>query len=165
MGENTVMDSAAPHSFMKPLFNIELRPATSEDAKLLFDWRNDPDTRSASHNADELVFSEHLRWLASTLSNSKRKLYIAFLDGMPIGTVRADGDDVGYKLSWTIAPQSRAKGLGSAMVIALARMLRAPVRAEIKKENTPSIKIAEAAGMRFHHEENGVMHFRSSPGG
>ena len=141
---------------------IELRPAVKGDAELLFSWRNDSVTRAAFHNSDELTFTHHLRWLNSTLTNEKRKLYVALVDGKPVGTVRADKEVVGWVLSWTIAPNSRGRGFGSAMVRCLTELLRSPVRAEIKKDNIASVKIAESVGMRFQKEEGNILYYSLS---
>ena len=141
---------------------IELRPASTDDAKLLFLWRNDPVTRAAFHNSDELVFADHIRWLNYTLANDERKLYVALYDRKPVGTVRADREVRGWKLSWTIAPGSRGKGFGSAMVRRFTELLRTQVRAEIKKGNFASVKVAESVGMRLQKEEGNVLYYALS---
>ena len=142
---------------------LQLRPASLDDAELLFSWRNDPATRSASHHSEELVFDEHVRWLKSTLENDKRKLYVAVFNDEPVGSVRADQEEAGYELSWTVAPSARGKGFGSVMVRMLAELLRSPVRAEIKEGNMASVKIAEFAGMRFQMKRDNVLHYSLSP--
>ena len=40
--------------------NIQLRPANEQDADCLFKWRNDPETRHASHNTDEACWNHIL---------------------------------------------------------------------------------------------------------
>ncbi|MBW6487332.1 MAG: hypothetical protein K0B01_14400 [Syntrophobacterales bacterium] len=69
---------------------ITLRPATIQDADMLLDWRNDPETRKASHSTSEVVTEEHIAWLTKTLGNANRRLLVAEEDGAPVGTVRAD---------------------------------------------------------------------------
>ena len=48
---------------------VKLRTATIQDADLLLEWRNDPKTRKASHNTDEVQRDEHISWLTKTLNN------------------------------------------------------------------------------------------------
>ena len=131
-----------------------------DDAQLLFEWRNDPATRAASHNTAPLDFDLHLMWLKASLGNDARRLYVAMLDGVPVGTIRADLSDV-TELSWTVAPQWRGRGVGTRMV-ALAAATHSPVRAEIKSANIASQRIAEKAGLVRCAIENGVIHYRSS---
>lgn len=139
--------------------NLLLRPATLEDAELLFAWRNDPQTRAASHNQDEIPFQAHLDWLKTSLCNPHRKIYIVEEDGKPVGTVRADWKQDAFLLSWTVAPAVRGKGIGKRMVSLLIQTLNAPVCAEIKVGNTASEKIALYTGMCLDHVKDGIQYY------
>ncbi|MEZ5776597.1 MAG: GNAT family N-acetyltransferase [Hyphomicrobiaceae bacterium] len=143
---------------------VTLRPAGLEDARLLLEWRNDPVTRSASHNGAPVGRAEHEAWLARSLADPGRRLYVAETAGEPVGTVRADRDGEAWELSWTVAPGARGRGLGTAMVVALARLLDGPVRAEVKAGNRSSARIAEAAGMVLVRTVDGVEHYAGMAG-
>ena len=138
---------------------LALRPATLEDAKILFKWRNDPQVRAASHNQDEIDFETHLSWLEDSLRNPNRKLYIAEENGTNVGTIRADWDKNAYTLSWTVELASRGKGIGKRMVKLLTNKIKEPIRAEVKIDNLASMKIAQEAGMQLDYVKNGIMHF------
>ena len=142
---------------------IRLRPVTIQDADLLLDWRNDPETRNASHNTEIVQREEHISWLTRTLNNPSRQLFIAEEKEVPVGTVRADFADGVYELSWTVAPDARGRGVGTRMVAQLANQIPVPIRAEVKSGNTASARIAEHAGMKFDREVDGVLHFRRAP--
>lgn len=137
-----------------------LRNAYMADADLLLEWRNDPETRRASHNMDVVKRDEHMAWLAKTLENPNRELYIFEHNGAPAGTVRADYDGKSYELSWTVAPPMRGCGVGKQMVLSLAKQLKAPIRAEIKPENRASICIAEYAGMHYSFQKDNILHYQ-----
>lgn len=129
---------------------VTLRPATIEDARLLFDWRNDEETRRNSINQEPVEWDGHVAWLERSLLSPARKLYIAQQDGMPVGTVRADlQEDGSYELSWTVAPEARGKGIGKTMVMQfVAEVLPdAALLATIQEGNTASEKIAAALGL------------------
>lgn len=138
---------------------VVLRFASTDDAKILFEWRNDPTTRTASHNTYEVRFEDHLTWLEKSLANPRRMLFVAELNGIPVGTVRADRSDDAWTISWTVAPSYRGSGVGKAIVLKLARSITDPIRAEVKSENIASIRIAEHAGMRLICEVAGILHF------
>ena len=53
---------------------INLRLLTIQDADLLLEWRNDPETRKASQNTDKIQRNEHLSWLKNSLNNNNRKV-------------------------------------------------------------------------------------------
>lgn len=140
--------------------NMRLRLAGMEDADLLFDWRNDPETRQASHHTAEILRNEHMSWLSRILGDPNRKLYIAEEDHSPVGTVRADLSDGVWELSWTVAPDARHRGVAKRMVAVLANQIHEPIRAEVKAGNMASALIAEHAGMTFEREIDGIRHYR-----
>ena len=140
---------------------LSLRAATLDDAEMLLRWRNDETTRKASHATDEIKLENHIEWLKATLQNQKRSLYVAEENGISVGTVRADYDNGIYELSWTVSPEARGQGVGKRMVSSLANRIKEPIRAEVKKGNEASSKIAEFSGMIFVKEtENGVLHYQ-----
>lgn len=133
--------------------------ATENDAHRLYAWRNDSLTRANSHDSRPVDLSAHLLWLARTLADPYRTLLIAELDGVAVGTVRLDRTNGACELSWTVAPELRERGIGTRMVCLAAAQLTESIRAEIKKTNTASTKIASAAGMSCVDERDGILHF------
>lgn len=140
--------------------DIQFRPATLADAALLLAWRNDAKTRKASHSTAPVTPEQHHAWLSASLQNPNRSLLIALHAGQPIGTVRADRGESETELSWTMAPESRGKGLGKWMVRAFVQSLSGTLRAEVKVGNMASVKIAEFAGLEFLQQIGEVLHFR-----
>jgi RimJ/RimL family protein N-acetyltransferase len=120
---------------------MQTRPAQMSDAETLFRWRNDELTRAMFKNSGVVPWPDHLRWLTARLE--RPGLFIAEIDGIPVGTFRVDDDEISY----TIAPEHRGKGYGLAMLIKAHEMFGS-LRAEIFPRNVPSIKIAERAGMQ-----------------
>jgi len=139
--------------------NLILRPAAIQDADLLLAWRNDEQTREASHSRHEVMKEEHLSWLTDTLNNSNKKLFIAEECGVPVGTVRSDYSNGVYELSWTVAPDARGRGIGKRMVAVLAEQIAEPIRAEIKAGNKASLRIAEYVEMDYEREGEGIVHY------
>jgi RimJ/RimL family protein N-acetyltransferase len=129
---------------------ISLRPARLDDARLLFEWRNDAETRRQSRDSAELSWADHLRWLETKLADPRCRLLIAEA-GRQVGTVRIDRVDEGdtsiFVLSWTVAPEARGKGYGKLIVRAARPEGR--VRAYVKRDNPASQAIAAAAGLRL----------------
>ena len=128
-----------------------------DDAAILLRWRNDPETRAQSLDSNEIGRVDHLAWLRRILADDSCDLYIAELAGAPVGTVRADRCERVTELSWTVAPESRGKGIGEAMVALAVSQIEGPLVARIKKGNQASMKIAEAVGLRFSREHRGLL--------
>ena len=138
---------------------LTLRPASLEDAELLLAWRNDEETRRASLHQAEIGMPEHCAWLERSLSDAARQLFIAELDGRPVGTVRADLSNEGWELSWTVAPEMRGSGLAKQMVALLAERIDGPITAVVKIGNPASARIAEHVGMRLAREADGLLYY------
>lgn len=141
--------------------NITLRNAAMEDAEMLLLWRNDEETRRQSFNTDVVPLENHIKWLTAVLANPARLLFVAEVDGIPSGTIRADKDaDGSSELSWTVAPEMRGRGIGKVMLIAACELLPGDLTAQVKTENAASMNIAESVGFVLEKEEDGVLHYR-----
>ena len=143
--------------------SLTWRRAGTGDARLLFDWRNDPRTRRASHNGDELDFGSHLAWLEAALASPDREIMVFEEEERPVGTVRVDREADGVaELSWTVAPEARGRGIAGRMVRAAAdRLSREHVlRAEVKEGSVASARVAEGAGFSPAGRAGGVLHYR-----
>lgn len=138
---------------------MKLRGATWADRDRLLAWRNDPLTLQGSLTDAAVEPDEHYQWLRKSLVSASRRLLIAEVDGLPVGTARLDYSREGCELSWTIAPEARGRGLGKQLV-ALAAALAPTVFARIRSDNAASLAIARACGFRLEREEDGVTWWR-----
>ena len=142
---------------------IRLRPATLADAEFVYAIRNDPHTRAASLSSDQLSYADHYQWFKSSLSLPSRRLFIAEAGEKAIGSARMDEGADAVTLSWSIAPDQRGRGLGRALVAALAAMAPGRLLAVIKSDNAASRSIAEAAGFELIDESDGICHYGREP--
>ena len=125
-------------------------PAVPEDAQILFDWRNDPLTRAQSHQTEVLVWSDHLKWFEKSLQMPTRHIFFAVDRQDPglekLATIRSDDLGEVKLLSWSVNPAMRGRGVGRALLSQFIESLPGAYRAEIRKDNIASIKMARAAG-------------------
>src|SRR5262245_61365913 len=92
---------------------IRLRPARADDSESVWRWRNDPDTRRASRDTDEVSRSDHERWYAAALSDPKRSNLMAEVGGKACGVVRFDLEEHALaEISINLSPEFRGRGLG-----------------------------------------------------
>ncbi|MCK5672402.1 MAG: GNAT family N-acetyltransferase [Spirochaetales bacterium] len=136
-----------------------LRPAIPDDENQLLQWRNDSVTRQASLTQHIIGKNEHARWLRDSFSNPSRKIYVAEKDGVPIGTFRVDSQNDLLFLSWTIAPSWRHLGYGREMVESVRIEDNKSLKAIIRKNNIPSVKLALHLGMSLQSEKDGLLYF------
>jgi len=136
---------------------IHFRRANISDADQLISWRNDPETRSASIDSSPVTLDTHQRWMQASLSNPDRQIFIAEIDQHPIGTVRLDRRGGDWELSWTVAPDSRGKGLGRQMVKMATTLVSGTLVARVKESNEVSHRIAKFSGFVPTKNEDGVV--------
>lgn len=126
--------------------SMKFRKATIGDAKILFEWRNDPKTRANSFNTEPILWKNHIKWLEKILANPNHVLLLYEKDKKPVGTVRIDMEENSAELSWTVAPKARGQKIGKQMIKQAAKEFDKTLTTQIKKENIASIKIAQHAG-------------------
>lgn len=127
------------------------REASADDARLLFEWRNDAETRERSRTSDPVDWAAHLEWLDRTIASSERRLLMVEHGARAVGTVR--WDRVGaqrWEVSITVAPEERGKGL-AAGILAIGERSMADQRpvtfvAVVHEANGPSRRLFAAAG-------------------
>lgn len=100
-----------------------LRFATIEDAKDIFDWRNDPDTRANSFNKDEIDFESHMLWFGKRLGRENTLMYIMMNKDKKVGNIRIDIEGTTGEISYMIAPDARGKGYGKKILSLLEKTL------------------------------------------
>ena len=137
-----------------PESRIELAPATEEDGRLIWAWRNDPAARRNSLNPGKIPLAHSLRWLKAKLADPRCLILIARSGGKPVGQLRLDLVRPGAaQVSISVDPKSRGRGLGTLMLRAIPARLagRRLTRclAVIKPDNVGSVVAFVKAGFRF----------------
>jgi UDP-2,4-diacetamido-2,4,6-trideoxy-beta-L-altropyranose hydrolase len=134
--------------------SVRARRATAGDGELLFQWANDPLTRSMSFHSEPITCEEHRSWFGRVLEDPEALLLVAETwEGgtwVQVGQVRFDGDGI---VSLGLAPGHRGRRLASpvlrtAVAIARARTPGRQLAAYIKPENRASERVFMQAGFR-----------------
>jgi glutamate-1-semialdehyde 2,1-aminomutase/spore coat polysaccharide biosynthesis protein SpsF len=141
---------------------VTLRLAEIEDARLLYDWQQAPETRRYALNQKPFTFEDHCRWLTAKLGNARDLLLVGEAGGKPCGFIRldwfgADKDRTQYLVSIAAAPGQHGRGVGTALLNA-ARALApgAHFYAKVMAENKASLALFRACGYAlgpdgYHH--------------
>ena len=99
---------------------IYLRPAEYADAMLLFQWRNDRETRANSLHGEKIVYEDHVRWLESVLGTTKTQyFFILMADLVPVGQIRLAVENEMALISYSIDVAHRGRGYGR-MILQMA---------------------------------------------
>ena len=138
---------------------MKLRPATFADESLLLEWRNDPQARANSSYIREVTPEGHHAWLQRIMLDSETHLYIAEIEGVPIGQGRIERAWKAYSkkmdsaaIGYSIDVNERGKGYGKQLVEKLVNLARNThgfglVMCRIKRGNMCSVKVAIQAGV------------------
>ncbi|MGG5173687.1 GNAT family N-acetyltransferase [Pseudarthrobacter sp. J1763] len=131
---------------------LSIRPATVEDAGILFDWRNEASVRAVSRQRGELHWGDHVAWVTRAVANPEVCLLIAQFEGARIGTVRFHVVEPNvWEASITLAPEMRGRGMASAVLAAAEVHFfvdhpEAILQAAMLESNVQSFKLFQGAG-------------------
>ena len=96
---------------------LKARPATLEDSRMLWGWRNDPETRQRAFEADEIPFENHEKWFANRVdSETTRFFIIENSESTPMGVIRFDIDSGISDIAIYIDKPEQGKGYGTAVI-------------------------------------------------
>jgi len=129
---------------------VAVRPATLEDVRRVWEWRNDPEARGASFTTREIPFEEHRDWFARAVADPRRRMFVILAHGRAVGYVRFTLDDDRAEISVGVDALERGRGYGTVAIgIASDLVLTGPVRrvvAHVKTDNPRSRATFERAG-------------------
>jgi spore coat polysaccharide biosynthesis predicted glycosyltransferase SpsG/L-amino acid N-acyltransferase YncA len=131
---------------------LRLEPARPGDARLVWEWTNDPETRAMSFETDEIAWPDHERWFATQLANPDARMFLAATaEGAPVGQVRFARDAAELVIGVSVAADQRGRGFAAPLInagVARARreLARAPIVAYIRPENERSQRAFVDAG-------------------
>ncbi len=130
---------------------LHVRPAELCDSRDVWNWRNDPDTRSASRETAPVPWDVHEAWFARALSDPSKILLVGVdLETRDkVGLVRLDQLESGQRLvGINMAPEWRGRGVGRQLLAKALERASGRLLAEVRPENTASIRLFEKLGFR-----------------
>ena len=132
--------------------DIRLRPVTAGDARKLWQWRNEPETRAVSFCTAPIAYDDHVQWLASKLRDRNVFILIVIGEGeVEIGYVRLDVHGDAAEMSLSLDRAHRGRGLGPSAIRAATEFAMNTlgihrVTARVRPENAASLGAFRAAG-------------------
>ena len=131
---------------------ISLRPATQDDCRRLWDWRNETATREASFDTHFIPYEDHENWYSRKMQAQDTRIFIIMnADDREAGYVRFNIEADEAEISVSVDKAERGKGYG-AVAIRLASnqvLASSPVKrilAYIKQDNPASVAAFGRAG-------------------
>jgi UDP-2,4-diacetamido-2,4,6-trideoxy-beta-L-altropyranose hydrolase len=137
---------------------IDVRPVTREDRRLLWQWACDPVVRAHSFHPETISWPTHCEWFEQQLQEEDVWMFVARIrGGLPIGLVRFriyDRSSQAAEISIQLDEDFRGFKLGLPVLRAghrafLARTQARQIHAWILESNPRSIRLFEKAGYVF----------------
>ena len=133
---------------------LALRRATPDDCDAMHAWRNTEAARRYSGDPAPIPLEQHREWFARVVDDANVALLIGERDGEPIGVLRYDIAGASANVSVYLTPGVHGQGLGTALIRAGTRWLRAHrsevthLDARIRCDNAASLDAFANAGYR-----------------
>ena len=131
------------------VYDFDFRRVCMDDARLLHDWRNDPETRAMSFNRGPISFEQHTRWMHEvTCSEQADAFVIEDQHRQAIGAwqLEFDSENRVADVSLSLVPGMRGRGLGTALIEKACRSIsRTRPVAEFTAHIRPNHPMAQAA--------------------
>jgi UDP-2,4-diacetamido-2,4,6-trideoxy-beta-L-altropyranose hydrolase len=166
LGAERVVDQLLQVCGCAPNPALEVRPATSNDMHLLWNWRNDPETRAKSRFSEEIPWGTHVAWFAERLRDDDTVMLIGLSGGRPIGALRFDrGADGSAEVSIMIDPESRGRGFGKMLLLRGCNYIERTgfahvLHGVIRLDNNVSRRVFESVGFRMVSLDSGWGQYR-----
>ena len=120
---------------------------------LVYQWANDPTTRSLSYSTDPIPLNSHMEWFNKKIGSEDCVYLILLVDDIPAGQLRYDIKKNDFIISFGIDPAFRKKGLGTAILklgenylTAVFSESRLTLIGYVKNNNIPSLISFERNG-------------------
>lgn len=147
---------------------MKVKPATLQDSKDIWQWRNDPASRAMFFDGDQVAWEDHQQWYARALKSPERTLLVGVDEEVQqnIGVVRFDGlEDEVVEVSINLNPLYRGQGLAKPLLsMAIDHYLAinncSQLIAKIKSINTASRKLFAGVGFEFVSDSEGCLEYQ-----
>ena len=129
---------------------MKLRRATSNDSAFFFNIRNEEQYRKMSIHTELISWPEHTAWFDIEIQKSNHHFFVIEENGQAIGVLRIQEKAKFPFVAIALIPEARGHGHGAGALQQACQIASQlgykELRAEIKKENLPSVHAFEQAG-------------------
>lgn len=135
------------HAILKDEYKlIDFNLSDTDD---LYAWQSQPDARLYSRDINIPIYNEHVSWVATSLDDPLRRMWIVKVNDISAGYIRLDTFDETEEVSILIANKFRGLGLAKfAVMSAISNRKGSSVLAHVKPENQASINLFQACGFK-----------------
>jgi RimJ/RimL family protein N-acetyltransferase len=132
---------------------LTFRFATEQDARLYYEWVNEPSVRKNAHRQQPISWEDHEIWFKKRINSGS--LMLVFFDGKTaVGQIRADQEDGSALIDFSVDKDYRGKNIGIVMLRTLTELARKAVliqslKGVVKIDNRASVLAFERSGFKL----------------
>ena len=115
-------------------------------SNFIYKLRNKKYVRDQSKSKKKIMIYEHELWFKKFINNFNNNFYIIKYKGINAGYLRTVKKKINKVVSWALLKEYQNKGIMTRNLIKLTSNKKFKYRACVKKNNTPSLKMAYKAG-------------------
>lgn len=132
---------------------FRFRPVQEADSRWIWELSNDPSVRQTSFRDQPIPWESHVEWFHRRIHDDRNRFWIVETDkGIPMGQLRMDEGNPNTSISMSLGKEYRGFGWGKAIIRKTCERHRQAgggrILAEIRAENTASVRAFESAGFR-----------------
>jgi UDP-2,4-diacetamido-2,4,6-trideoxy-beta-L-altropyranose hydrolase len=153
---------------------LRIRPACPDDARMLWEWANDPEVRAASFSQEFIPWETHVAWFTRKLRDQQTFIFVGEdEEGKSVGQIRFDPTPDGdLEIGISVAKASRGRGLASLLIklgvdAVYGKAGEKRMHAFVRANNQASVHAFEKAGFRkvgnTNVRGNAAFHLISEP--
>jgi RimJ/RimL family protein N-acetyltransferase len=145
-------------SFLEISHACTVRNATIDDARLYFEWANDPAVRANSYQSAAIIWEDHEKWFEVVTTSPTSCMWLFSINGTPAAQMRLKLEDNKAIINYSVAASFRGRGLSvlllqhSALKLSLEQGHVECLEGWVKKSNLPSFRAFERSGYRIVEE-------------
>ena len=145
-------------SFLEISHACTVRNATIDDARLYFEWANDPAVRANSYQSAAIIWEDHEKWFEVVTTSPTTCMWLYSINGTPAAQMRLKLENNKAIINYSVGASFRGRGLSvlllqhSALKLSLERGHVECLEGWVKKSNLPSFRAFERSGYRIVEE-------------
>lgn len=140
---------------------FSLKKAKKEHETILFHWVNDINVVKSSISKKAISYKEHCQWYKESLKNKKIKIFIFYMNDIPIGQIRFNRIKNKYIIDYSLDSFVRGRGYGSKLIKMGIKKLKNDnckyYEAKVRKNNIISQKIFRKLNFTTKNTKNFII--------
>ncbi len=132
---------------------LKLKKAKKNDVDIFYNWVNDEQVLQNSIKRKKISYTTHLNWFKKAIVNPKIKIFVLYLNNIPIGQIRFNEKGKKYIVDYSLDAFVRGRYFGKELIkMGLSKLKKKKkyfIEAKVRKNNFQSKKIFQNLNFKY----------------